>query len=404
MTLAIAGGEPVIGDFSQLKRYKWVDNEIKEEVYKILELQEFSGFLAQENSFHNGGYWNQKLEQEWNQLFGGHESVAFNSWTSAMQSMLMALDLPSTSEIIVPGWTMSATISSIAMAGYSPVIVDIDPINFGISVEAVSEAISTKTRAILGVDIFGIPCDLEKIANEVKNKEIILLVDSAQTPLARLKGKHNIERTEAGGFSLNRHKHIQSGEGGISVTRNKLIARKMRAIRNHAEVSDKNLRWLHQKNLGSNLRMSEISACIASVQTKKIYYHVEHRRRTGLIFSEFLKSFEGIEILKQSDRENDYYILPMRINKDLIGLTNEDIAKALKAEGLEIVIDKYAELSSIPAFNEFSWCSTPVIDKFNQEEFLGLYLCGLYFDDHNIDLVKKCFEKVWDNLKYVKKN
>jgi dTDP-4-amino-4,6-dideoxygalactose transaminase len=161
---------------------------------------------------------------------------------------------------------------------------DIEPDYFCIDPDSIEQKITSRTRAIIAVDIFGLPCDFDRI-NEIaerKGKEyghkIYVIEDTAQAPGAKYKGRYAGTLGDIGVYSLNRHKHIACGEGGICVTNDDELAFKLRLSMNHAEavfndmtmkgVTDKF--WDINSMVGMNLRMVELSAAIAREQLKKL--------------------------------------------------------------------------------------------------------------------------------------
>ena len=150
--------------------------------------------------------------------------------------MIGSLNLDPGSEIIVPSWTMCATATTILRWNCIPVFADIDDY-FCIDPESVRSLISDQTRAIIAVDIFGQSCDVQTLKEIAQEYSLYLVGDTAQAPGTYFENSHHTGcEYDIGGFSLNRHKHIQTGEGGLIVTNNDLLAESCRRLRNHGET------------------------------------------------------------------------------------------------------------------------------------------------------------------------
>ena len=133
---------------------------------------------------------------------------------------------------------MSACAAAILQWNAVPVFCDIKKDDFTIDPKKLEKLITKKTVAILAVDLFGTPCDYDEIIKISKKYNIKIISDSAQAISSKYKNKYVSTFVDMGGFSLNRHKHINTGEGGIIITNNKKYAQRLRLLRNHAESSN----------------------------------------------------------------------------------------------------------------------------------------------------------------------
>ena len=139
-------------------------------------------------------------------------------------------------EVITSPYTMAASATSAVMCGAKPIFVDIEPDYFCLDVEMVKKAISPKTKAIMAVNIFGQAANLKKLRKIADEKNIILIEDNAQAPGAKFHNLYTGTIGHMGIFSLNRHKTIQTGEGGVIVTNSQCLANRCRLVRNHGEL------------------------------------------------------------------------------------------------------------------------------------------------------------------------
>lgn len=396
--LAILGGHKAIS--KQPKKYRWIKSVDTIKLANFVRGNSLSGFVAEANDSHLGGEWIRKLENLSSTTFNKEFSVSLNSWTSGLEVMVEAFGFESGSEILVPPWTMSATVASIVNSGLTPRFVDIESETFNIDPESVSKGINKRTKGILAVDLFGRPCRAKELREIADSSDLVLMLDSAQTPLARVDGKHSLHYAHAGGFSFNRHKHLQVGEGGLAVTDMEAVAKIMQYLRNHAEITsvlDSGLQ--RSKIIGHNLRMGEMEAFLAYRQLLKISLHVERRRNWGRYLTRLLleKELDGLSINLPEDYDShDFYILPIRLDVEKTGITSRTLAQALKAEGINILVSEYGLLDALPAFGDFPKEDLSTANELSTQGFLGIYMCGHSFTYQDLHGIADAFEKVWD--------
>lgn len=387
--LAIDGGTKSVSKAPD--SYQWINEETISLVAELLRSQKLSGFLGQSGPQYLGGEWVQLLEQEICK-FGDHRfAVAFNSWTSGLDAIFLALDLTPHSEVIVPTWTMSATISAIINAGLIPVFADIDPATFTISVSDVRNKLSSKTSAICAVDLFGKPADLFGLRDLASNFSLKLVSDSAQCPAGRINGLGPSKIADIGGYSLNRHKHLQSGEGGIVVTDDPIYAQRLRAIRNHGEVAAPNVTFSERAIYGHNWRLGEVEALIAHQQYLDAERIINDRRRVGMRLINLLKEIEGLQV-PEYEEGHDYYILGMVLSD---GFDRNFIASALQYEGITNLVTSYSGLERLPAFKPYSRGELVNSSYLNDYSFIGLYLAGHTYNETHFTEIASGFRRVF---------
>ena len=287
--------------------------EEKAAVLRVMENGELSGYQGNWSDSFYGGPEVQALEKEWAEYFGAKHAIACNSATSGLWMALAAiglqLDLNNSygksflnnvydnmefcgitgefegyhpPEVIVTPYSMTCSASVPLLFGAKPVFADIEKDYYCLDPKAVEAAITPHTKAIIVVDLFGQPYAADEINAIAKKHGIYVIEDAAQAIGAKYKGKFAGTLGDIGVFSLNRHKHIQCGEGGVVVTDNDKLARKLRLLMNHAEavVNDlerQSLLELEIYDIGSiscmvgmNLRMTELSAAVSREQLKKL--------------------------------------------------------------------------------------------------------------------------------------
>jgi len=221
------------------------------------------------------------FESEFSQIaVPGSQSVAVNSGTSALHLALLAAGIRTGDEVLVPSFTFAATANSVALTGATPVFVDIDPSTFCMSVDAARLAISSRTRAIMPVHLYGHPADLNGLQALCDEFSLILIEDCAQAHLATLNDKPVGTWGLAGAFSFYPTKNMTSGEGGMVTTRDDSLARSVRLLRNQGQE----IRY-HNEIAGFNNRMTDIHAAIGRVQLAKLAGWTRQRQQNAAFFN-----------------------------------------------------------------------------------------------------------------------
>ena len=394
--LAINGGNKAVS--KPFKRYNSIGEEEIASVNKVMKSGILSQFQASWHEDFYGGSKVQEFEQDIKNYFGVKYAVTVNSWTSGLIAIVGAIGVEPGDEIIVPTWTMCATATAIIHWNAIPVFADISPNTFNIDPESVKKCITKKTKAILAVDIFGQSCEineLKKIANE---NNLFLITDSAQSPGATINGKKVGTESDVGGFSLNYHKHIHTGEGGIIITNNEKIFNRCQLIRNHAEaiVGDKNEESINNM-VGYNFRLGEIEAAIGIEQLKKLDKIIEKKQNDANKLYLGLKDLKGLTMpIVQKNATHVYYMFPMVLDIDYLGVTRKKLIEALEAEGVEGLAGGYVNLHMLPIYQKkiaygssgFPWNSIyndrnvnyskgicPIAEKLHDETYFSYEMC-----------------------------
>ena len=205
----------------------------------------------------------------------------------------------------------------------------IDDEYFSINLESVKSKISPRTKAIIAVNLFGHPARLKELRLIAKKNDLYLIEDNAQAPLGEEYGELAGTIGDIGVFSLNYHKHIHSGEGGICVTNDKNLATRLQMIRNHAEAVVGPSGTNNIVNMvGFNYRMTEMSAAVANVQLKDINKHVVKRIKIAETLSESLNELEGIYVPKvRKGCKHVYYVWSAKYDEKIVGVSREVFVK-----------------------------------------------------------------------------
>ena len=418
--LAINGGEPVIS--TPFPPYKSLGEEEISAANRVLRSGVLSAFIGAAGPGFYGGPEVQALEREAAERFGVRHVVSVNSWTSGLVAAVGAIGIEPGDEVIVTPWTMVATATAILHWNGIPVFADINPETFNIDPATVEAAITPRTRAILCADIFGQSADIPALRAIADRHNLRLITDTAQAPGAKLAGRPAGTSADVGGFSLNYHKHIHCGEGGLLVTNDDRLAERLRLIRNHGEaVVTSNSPAELSNILGHNFRLGEIEAAIAREQLRKLPSLVVSRQRASARLREGLSDLYGLSLpVVAPEATHVYYVFGMTINPEFLGYSRGWILEALQAEGVPALVGGYQCIHLNPLFRNriaygtggFPWTGLsrgdsavtyetglcPVAEDLHQRTFLGLNLCAHFYTDHEVEQVIAAFRKVWTHM------
>ena len=416
--LALFGGEKTI--IKQFSRYNSIGKEELEAVNAVMKTGILSQYIGADHKDFLGGPKVRQFEKDCCEFFNVNYAISVNSWTSGLVAAVGAIGVEPGDEVIVTPWTMCATATAILNWNAIPVFADIDKETFNLDPVSIEKNISEQTKAIIVADIFGQSADMDEIMSIAKKHNLRVISDSAQAPSAVYKSKFAGTLADVGGFSLNYHKHIHTGEGGILVTNDFEIARKLRLIRNHAEaVVDVSNPSELSNLIGQNFRLGELECAIGVEQLKKLRRLVKQKQSLANRLTAGLKSLHGLRTpVVKSDRDHAFYGYGLVLNPDILGVSRARICEALAEEGVSLS-EGYTNIHMLPMYQNkiaygaggFPWSSSickreviydkgicPVAEELHDETFFSFGLCvyELSFDD--IDLIIAAFKKVWRNL------
>jgi perosamine synthetase len=421
--LAIHGGTPVIS--GPMAHFKSVGEEEVTVVSDVIRSGVLSAYIGAPGPGFMGGPQVRQFEKQAAEYFGVKHAIAVNSWTSGLIAAVGAIGLEPGDEIITTPWTMAATATAILHWNGIPVFADIDPETYNICPKHVEKLITARTKAIFAVDIFGQSADIPALRELADRHGLKLLCDTAQAPGAKVGDRYTGTFADIGGFSLNYHKHIHCGEGGVLVTNDDRLAERLCLIRNHAEAvirSDDPAELCNM--LGYNFRMGEIEAAIASVQLTKLAARVESRQRIAAELNAGLGSLPGLKVPKVAPgATHAYYVYGITLDVAALGVPRAKIVDALRAEGVQWLAAGYQNLHLLPMFrhkiaygtNGFPWTSQyctsdvqygpglcPDAEKLHSETFIGLNVCMNELPPEDVALIIAAFHKVWSQLDSLK--
>ncbi|MHA7879276.1 MAG: DegT/DnrJ/EryC1/StrS family aminotransferase [Saccharospirillum sp.] len=401
---------------SEWRRYNPIGVEEKQAVARVMDSGCLSQFIGAWHEDFGGGREVKAFEQELAAYFGTPEAIVFNSLTSGLIAAMGAIGIQPGDEVIVSPWTMSATATAILIWGGIPVFADIRTDDYAIDPEQVLKKISSRTKAIVVTHIFGYPAPMEALTQIARDHQLRVIEDCAQAPGIKLKNRFLGDWGDIGGFSLNYHKHIHTGEGGFCLCRDPDLALKMRLIRNHAESAMVGSPISDPTNMvGFNFRMGELEAAIGREQLKKLPdLLIRNQVKVETLLSALADEtwLTSTEVASVSDHA--YYVLPFLLLDERI--SNRELADALKERGVPGVMCGYVNVHRLPmyqqktAFGAYPWCvsdnafdyrigSLPVAERMHESRFLGLLISMFDLDEQECRWIAEQFKEAYQTLK-----
>lgn len=284
-----------------------------------------------------------KFEENMAEIVGVKHAIACTSGTTALFSMLKALGIGKSDEVIVPSFTFIATPNSVTHVGAKVVFADISKDIFNLDPKSVEKVISPRTRAILAVDQIGIPAPLNELRIIAEKNNLILLEDAACAVGTQIDNKllGGTNHSLASCFSFHPRKLITTGEGGMVVTNNDDLAKIIRQLVSHGasvdELDKHNANEIvkeHYPIIGYNFRMSDFQAAVGIGQVEKLKDIVNFRRTKAAFYENKLKGVKGIELpLIPSNVKWNYQSFALRITPEF-GKSRDEVLKILLSKGI----------------------------------------------------------------------
>lgn len=416
--LALFGGPKTIAQ--PFAKYNSIGREEIEAGKAVLESGQLSGFYGSWDEKFFGGDKVREFEKDWTKFFGVKHAVTVNSNTSGLIAAVGAIGIEPGDEVIVSPWTMSASATAIVIWNAIPVFADIEDETFNLDPASIERNITPRTRAIMVTDIFGHAADMDAIMAIASKHKLKVIEDCAQAPAARYRGRYAGTIADIGVYSLNYHKHIHTGEGGVCVTNDATLAERLQLIRNHAEavVAGKGVDDLSNM-IGFNFRMTEIEAAIGIEQLKKLKILTAARTNQADRLDAGLANLRGLRTsIVKLGCSHVYYVYPLVYDDTQTGVPREQVVKALRAEGVPASVG-YLNLHLLPMYqqriahgrNGFPWSAPfyhgtvsyakgicPVAEDLHDRRYIGMSMCLFDYTAQDIDLLISAFRKVWSNL------
>lgn len=318
--------------------------------------------VIREAAFISGEYV-ARFERQFAQYSGAQHCVACANGTDAIEIALEALNLPPQSEVIVPANTFIASAEAVTRAGHRVVFCDCDPADYTICLESMRAKITSRTRAVIAVHLYGHPCDMSAIVPAAREADLKVIEDCAQAHGAQCHGRQVGTLGDVGTFSFYPGKNLGAyGDAGAIVTSDERLARRMRMIANHGRVE----KYDHEFE-GRNSRMDGIQGAILTAKLARLDGWIEHRRRVAARYSERL---EGVgDIVLPTIREWAKHVYHLYV----IRSRHRDRLRAfLAARDIETGIHYPRALPKLTAYSRCAQAAEPLFANRADGELLSL--------------------------------
>ena len=250
---------------------------------------------------------------------GAKYGIAVCNGTAALHAAMYALGIGSGDEVIVPPMTFAATANCVLYQGGTPVFADVEPDTLLIAPKAVEAAITLRTKAIIGVDYAGQPCDWDVLRGIADEHGLALVADACHASGAEYKGRKAGTLADISVFSFHPVKHITTGEGGMRLTDEPVLAQKMRVFRNHGITTTASQReraggWFYEMvDLGYNYRITDIQCALGSSQLKKLPSWLKKRNELAQAYDTAFAGTHIRPLAKSADCIHAYHLYVVRV-------------------------------------------------------------------------------------------
>ncbi len=304
----------------------------------------------------SSGSYIDKFEDEFSKYSDCAYGSAVSNGTVALHLALVALEIGIDDEVIIPDLTFAATINAVLHANATPVIVDVEEDSWCISPQEVENAITSKTKAIIPVHLYGQPCDMDAIMKIAKKYKLKVIEDCAQAHGAMFKNQKVGSFGDIGCFSFYGNKVLTTGEGGMCTTNNPILNKKMRILRDHGMSREK--RYWHDV-VGFNYRMTNLQAAIGVAQLERIESIHKNRREYENCYRAALSKKNFTFQNNLDNRQRITWLVSFLIDKDT---DREEYIDNLRGKGMDARPFFYP-LSDMEIYKEYCCNSTPVTKK-----------------------------------------
>ncbi|WP_298670387.1 DegT/DnrJ/EryC1/StrS aminotransferase family protein [uncultured Methanofollis sp.] len=301
------------------------------------------------------------FEQEFAAYCRVKHAVAVNSGTAALHAALLAAGVGPGDEVVVPAFTFFATASSVSMCGATPVFADVDPDLFTIDPASVHDRITPRTKAVIGVHLYGQPCDAGALREVCDDRHLVFIEDAAQAHGAEYHGKRTGSLGDLACFSFYATKNMATGEGGMVTTSSDDYDARLRRVINHGQAD----KYLHTE-LGYNYRLTDIAAAIGRVQLKKLDGFNRRRQENAAYYDDHIHAAGVLTPPVAAGMTHVYHQYVLRVTGDA-SLSRDDLMAALREKGIGCAVHYPIALNRQPYYAGADSC--PVAESLADSVF-----------------------------------
>jgi perosamine synthetase len=330
--LALHGGTPVRGELLPYGRHEIDDDDVA------------AVARALRSDWLTGGPAVDAFESAIARRVSAAHAVAVNSGTAALHAVMFAIDIGPGDEVIVPPITFAATANAVVYQGGTPVFADVDADTLLIDPAKAAAAITPRTRAVVGVDYAGQPCDYDALRRVIGSRPIVLVADACHAIGARDASGRNVGSiADLSVFSFHPVKHVATGEGGAVTTDDAEYAQRMRSFRNHGISADQRQRaaqgsWVYEiVELGYNYRLNDVQCALGISQLAKLDDRVARRQAIARTYDRAFASIPEVRRLAVNHGvSHAYHLYVVRIDRARLACDRATMFAALRSEGIGV--------------------------------------------------------------------
>ncbi len=300
----------------------WLDEREEELVLEVLR----SGRLSL-------GPWIDRFEEQIAERVGAPYAAALSSGTAGLHLLCKIAALGPGDEVITSPLSFVSSANCFILEGATPVFADVDPVTLNLDPAAVEAAITDRTRAIVAVDMFGLPCELDELRTIADRRGLTLIEDACESLGAEYRGRPLGAHGPSAVFAFYPNKQMATGEGGVVTTHSEEEWRLLRSLRNQGRSYDGGGGWFHHVRLGLNYRWTDVQAAIGLAQLEKLDRILELREAASRRYGELLDDVDGVEApsAADADHKRSWFVYVVKLEA---GLDRAAVMDALRREGV----------------------------------------------------------------------
>jgi perosamine synthetase len=300
----------------------WLDEREEELVLEVLR----SGRLSL-------GPWIEQFEERIAERVGAPYAAAVSSGTAGLHMLCHMAGIGPGGEAITSPISFVASANCFILEGATPVFADVDPTTLNLDPAAVEAAVTERTRAIVAVDMFGYPCELDELRSIAERHGLVLIEDACEALGAEYKDRPLGAQGESAVFGFYPNKQVTAGEGGVVVTHSEDVRRQIVSLRNQGRSYEENAGWFHHVRLGFNYRWTDLQAAIGLAQLEKLDRILELRSAAARRYNELLDGVDGVEVpcADDADHRRSWFVYVVKLAESV---DRDGVMSALRRDGI----------------------------------------------------------------------
>jgi perosamine synthetase len=348
-----------------------------------------SGWISSEGPFVK------QFEEQFAARVGRKYGIAVSNGSDALDASVVAMGLGAGDEVILPTFTIISCAAAVFRTGASFVLVDCDPLTWNMDINQIEAKITTKTKAIMVVHIYGLPVNMDPVLDLANKYDLQIIEDAAEMHGQTYKGRPCGSFGDISTFSFYSNKHITTGEGGMILTDDRQLAERCRLLRNLCFQPER--RFVHKK-LGWNMRMSNLQAALGVAQLEQLDKFVARKRSIGQLYETLLSDVDCLQrpVPRTEYADNIYWVYGM-VLKEKAPFDAKEVIERLAKHKIG-ARPFFWPMHKQPVFRKMGLCedvSCPIAEKIARR---GFYIpSGLALTDDQIERTANTLKKILNN-------